>query len=528
MTAYTNLSGISADGVIESSIQGAMVGTVTTMPTASAANLGLTVMYTGATVNGYVKNTLYTCVQNGSSYSWSTALSPAPDISGLVPNTRKVAGHALSADVTISASDVGAVPTSRTVNSKALSADITLAASDVGAVPTSRKVNNKALSSNITLSASDVGAVPTTRTVNGVPLSDDVTLTPSDIDAVPTTRTVNNKALSADISLTAADVGALASNGTAAKATADASGNNIVNTYATKTTVPSAYQAKLTFDTTPTDSSTNPVTSGGVKSYVDTAVTGAYKVKGSKTVAQINALTSKVQGDVYNVTNAGTITNGPTVLAGDNVVWTGSEWDKLAATIDLSGYVPTSRTVNSKALSGNITLAASDVGAVPTTRTVNSKALSADISLSASDVSAIPSSYLSTAKPTSSSTDTQVPSAKAVYTGLAEKMNAMTVDSAPTENSNNLVKSGGVYSAIQAAAGSDLTTQSITVPTSLGSVNVTGVTASSIVWVSPAPTSFSVYTTAGVYCSAQGDGTLTFTSSKTPTADMTVNVVIAN
>ena len=51
---------------------------------------------------------------------------------------------------------------------------------------------------------------------------------------VPTTRKVNNKALSADISLTYSDVGALAANGTASKATADASGNNIASTYATK------------------------------------------------------------------------------------------------------------------------------------------------------------------------------------------------------------------------------------------------------------------------------------------------------
>ena len=32
--------------------------------------------------------------------------------------------------------------------------------------------------------------------------------------------------------------------------------------------------------------------------------------------------------------------------------------------IDLSGYVPTSRTINGKALTGNITLSASDVGAL--------------------------------------------------------------------------------------------------------------------------------------------------------------------
>lgn len=53
------------------------------------------------------------------------------------------------------------------------------------------------------------------------------------------------------------------------------------------------------------------------------------------------------------------------------------------------GAVPTSRTVNSKALSSNISLTASDVGAVPTSRTVNSKALLSDITLTASDVSAV-------------------------------------------------------------------------------------------------------------------------------------------
>lgn len=50
--------------------------------------------------------------------------------------------------------------------------------------------------------------------------------------------------------------------------------------------------------------------------------------------------------------------------------------------------VPTSRTVNGRALSSNITLSASDVSAVPTSRTVNGKALSSNITLSASDVNA--------------------------------------------------------------------------------------------------------------------------------------------
>lgn len=46
---------------------------------------------------------------------------------------------------------------------------------------------------------------------------------------------------------------------------------------------------------------------------------------------------------------------------------------------ELAGKVPTSRTINSKALTSNITLSASDVGAVPSTRTINGNALSSDI-----------------------------------------------------------------------------------------------------------------------------------------------------
>ena len=60
-------------------------------------------------------------------------------------------------------------------------------------------------------------------------------------------------------------------------------------------------------------------------------------------------------------------------------------------------YVPKTRTVNSKALSSNIVLSASDVNAVPKSRTVNNKALSSNISLTASDVGAAPTDHSNTA-----------------------------------------------------------------------------------------------------------------------------------
>ena len=45
---------------------------------------------------------------------------------------------------------------------------VNLTASDVGAVPTSRTVNGKALSANITLSASDVGAATMTEVSSAI------------------------------------------------------------------------------------------------------------------------------------------------------------------------------------------------------------------------------------------------------------------------------------------------------------------------------------------------------------------------
>ena len=57
-------------------------------------------------------------------------------------------------------------------------------------------------------------------------------------------------------------------------------------------------------------------------------------------------------------------------------------------------------------------------------------------------------------------------------------------------------------------------------------VNVTGMTATGIVMVSPDPTDQSAYTSAGIICSAQGAGTLTFTCDTTPSADIDVVVVM--
>ena len=113
--------------------------------------------------------------------------------------------------------------------------------------------------------------------------------------------------------------------------------------------------------------------------------------------ARSNALTVDWDGDVNIASGAKYKINGTALAASDvGAVPTTRKVNNKALSADITlsasdvSAVPTTRTVNSKALSADITLSASDVSAVPTTRKVNNKALSADITLSASDVSAVP------------------------------------------------------------------------------------------------------------------------------------------
>ena len=77
------------------------------------------------------------------------------------------------------------------------------------------------------------------------------------------------------------------------------------------------------------------------KSEIDTKLTSMLVYKGTLTVAELNALspslTTTQTGWFYNVSDSGVLNAGNIeVLAGDNVAWTGTSWDKV--TMDLSAY----------------------------------------------------------------------------------------------------------------------------------------------------------------------------------------------
>ena len=70
-----------------------------------------------------------------------------------------------------------------------------------------------------------------------------------------------------------------------------------------------------------------------------------------------------VKATASELPSSGMETGDVWVVSADNseYVYTGSAWEKLGPTIDLSGYVQTSRTINSKALSSDIVLDGSDI-----------------------------------------------------------------------------------------------------------------------------------------------------------------------
>ena len=331
-----------------------------------------------------------------------------PSNIGAVPNTRKVNNKALSADITLTPSDIGAaasnhgnhVPTTQTANNKVFLRNDnswqTITPANIGAVPTTRKVNNKALSADITLSYSDVGAANKQHNHSADEISSGTlsierggtnastsTQALENLGGVPKTRTVNNKTLSSDISLTASDVGAAASGHSHAFSTLTSKPTTLSG-YGITDAVPNTRKVNnkaLSSDISLTASDVGAATSAqGTKA--DSALQGV-KVNGTlvtpdsnKTVnidaTSINAATPE-QGAKADSAIQGIQGNGTTIAPNANKI--------VSITPSNIGAVPTSRTVNGKALSSNISLTASDVGAaasshgnhVPTIQTASNK-----------------------------------------------------------------------------------------------------------------------------------------------------------
>lgn len=106
-----------------------------------------------------------------------------------------------------------------------------------------------------------------------------------------------------------------------------------------------------------------------VNDRIATVSGSVYRVAGSvDNFTDLPSTGDATVGDVYNIVNAFTFEGKP-YPAGTNVVLASHleggqtlvDWDPLGGTVDLSGYVPTSRTINGSPLSANVTLTGASI-----------------------------------------------------------------------------------------------------------------------------------------------------------------------
>lgn len=187
--------------------------------------------------------------------------------------------------------------------------------------------------------------------------------------------------------------------------------------------------SEVSIDSTPTQSSTNLITSGGVYAAIQSGGSGLPDQTGHSgeflttdgTDASWETLPKEVFVATYNSTNYATVLSA--YNAGKIIVC------KYSTDIYyLTSYINSttfcfSRTTNTNSIDYyTLTSSGWSNGSwimVPQSRTINNKQLSSNITLTASDVSAISTSNLVTSV-SSSSTNSQVPSAKLFYDTIGD------------------------------------------------------------------------------------------------------------
>lgn len=139
-------------------------------------------------------------------------------------------------------------------------------------------------------------------------------------------------------------------------------------TIATKSSV-DTLSSNLTTLENNTYRKTETYTQKEVNDRIATVSGSVYRVAGSvDNFTDLPSTGDATVGDVYNIVNAFTFEGKP-YPAGTNVVLASHleggqtlvDWDPLGGTVDLSGYVPTSRTINGSPLSANVTLTGASI-----------------------------------------------------------------------------------------------------------------------------------------------------------------------
>ena len=347
-------------------IQGVVIETLSAQPSKADSKVGR--VYYDTTGNA-----LFVCTAVGAESATWTELAQGGDVSGITTRvtniesfigltsegTETVPASGLAAEIdTLNAKFTGAVAsataTKVTVTGGIVTGTSTLAASDIPDISATYMTQTQIDASTITSSATQVpsSAAVTTALAGKVNTEAGKGLSTNDFTDALLTK-LNGIEAGAEV--------------------------NDVTDVQTKTSASGSYATVL-------DGTVAKIDLSGYA--LKTDISSALNFKG--TVATYDALLavpSPATGDVYNVTGQAVVPSGPhagTYPPGTNFAYTGTVWDPLGGST--AGYVPDTRTINTKALSSNITLTAADVGAIATTAIDTA-------SLSASD-SNVPSSKL--------------------------------------------------------------------------------------------------------------------------------------
>lgn len=247
--------------------------------------------YTGTTGNAFVKvpasqegNPIGADMLGISLVDTGSVASIAVSKSGGLSIFAKNASTAWTRIYTATQMDSRYVPLTRTVNGKALSANISLTKTDIGLSDVTNDPQLK-VASNL----SDLNNVATARTNISVYSKDE-----TDAAYVPQTRTVNGKALSGDISITKTDVGL----------------SNVTNDSQLKIASNLGDLANVTTARTNLELGTAAVSNVGTSGAVVPLLSTANTWSGVQTFS--NTITGSISGTASNVTGTVAIANGGT------------------------------------------------------------------------------------------------------------------------------------------------------------------------------------------------------------------------
>ena len=366
-------------------------------------------------------------------------------LSSKVPTSRAVNGHALSADVTVTASDVGLANVTNVAQLPAsyLSTDGTFASNSDVLVP-----SQKAAKTYVDTGLS--AKVATNRTVNGHALSADVTVTASDVGLANVTNVAQLPAsyLSTDGTF-ASNSDALVPSQKAARTYTDTKDSAVVHLAGGE-----YITGVKTFTSSVTISNdlktTGVITAGSGANAITTAagLLDATKLSGNMPAVNGASLTGLTAtqvglGNVSNVAQlpASYLSTDGTFASNSDVLVPSQKAAKTYTDTGLSAKVPTTRAVNGHALSADVTVTAGDVGLA-----------------NVSNVAQLPASYLSTDGAFASNSDVLVPSQKAAKTYTDSALAAKAADNAVVHLSGTESVTGSKTFSSSVTINSDLKT----------------------------------------------------------------------